>query len=202
VYFAKVGHEDGYAMKAYGEPRATASWEVFTEAAVKPAWPLTEAYDMLWNLYSDLVQEAVIYRDDIDGLSSEADLVFNSIPAKPLCTDDEHRFEAQDVVFTREEIIGVDNLIVYNGRMTEDWYRASRLFGHSTVEYAIHGPGSSVYDKARRTDAVSGYKPVRTNCNCHSEHPNVIRIGRYGRWKRGVLVNHAYYEALERVANA
>jgi len=35
-------------------------------------------------------------------------------------------------------------------------------------------------------------KPIRTSCRCF---PDVHRMGRYGKWKKGVLSHEAWEEA-------
>ena len=36
-------------------------------------------------------------------------------------------------------------------------------------------------------------KPIATNCDCF---PNVIRAGRFGTWKKGVLTHDAMFNTL------
>jgi hypothetical protein len=80
------------------------------------------------------------------------------------------------------------NTIMYNGWVSMPWHRASSLFGHESMEY---GQGRVPKDMDIESGFVHGLKPVGHNCACH---PNWLKVGRFGKWKRGVLVHHAYEE--------
>jgi len=195
--YVKVGDEKGYAQKAYGEPEAQVSWDTFVTGDY-PAWSLKKAYQKLWRRFGERVEQREVGAYDIAGLCREADLVFSTVPLPALCHEKHaHSFEGQDVIFTEEQYVRVPNLIVYNGRLTDSWYRAACLFGYCSTEYAL---GNGI-DLPRLDDLKTyrGVKPVKTDCDCHMDFPNFIRVGRFGRWRRGVLTNHAYDAAKERI---
>jgi hypothetical protein len=84
-----------------------------------------------------------------------------------------------------------ENSIVYNGDLPDTWTRASRIFGHSSIEWAGYHP-----------EAVPVRKPTQTDCNCYTGNERVLLTGRYGRWDKNALVSDTYKEvkdALQRV---
>ncbi len=196
ITYAKVGSVDGYAQKAYGEPEAQVSWDAFVTGD-RPGWPLRTAYNQLWARYQPRITKTKLEISEIEKLvrdrGEEGEAVFCSIPLKAICRDPiAHSFEAQPVMFTKEDFIRIPNMIVYNGREQDPWYRTSCLFGACSTEYAIHNGKVPVYQKL---GTRLGVKPIRNDCHCWSSYPNLIRIGRFGQWRRGVLIDHAYFNA-------
>lgn len=207
ITYAKVGSVDGYARKAYGEPEAQVSWDSFVSGD-RPGWPLREAYDELWAIYEHRILtyslQPVDLRNMLDKHPDRA--FFCSIPATMLCFDlAAHDFDFQKVVFTNEPFVAVPNMIVYNGRASDEWYRSSCLFGKCSTEYAIHDEytmegvsGSDIRTGWRGKEHREGIKPISNNCSCWSSYPNLTRVGRFGTWRRGVLVDHAYHQTKDR----
>lgn len=195
--YVKLGPVDGYARKAYGEPQAKVSWDTFVTGDY-PSWSLKDAYESLWSRFENRVEKLVIGPTDIEPIASEFDEVFCSIPAKALCCDITHSFPGQEVVFTEERFVDVDEMIIYNGRTRDPWYRAAKLFGYCSAEYAIHnGRGPNGMERTRIK--YRGVKPVSTDCNCFAHVTNFHRIGRFGRWLRGIHTDDAYRDVYERV---
>ena len=123
---------------------------------------------------------------------SGLDLLISSIPAPLLCQND-HFFEAATmyVVAGDMEADDDDNIIVYNGDPEIPWYRSSRLWRHEFLELGAEGAKQFPMSALR-----IGQKPLAHNCDCH---PAFMRVGRFGKWQRGVLVHHAYEEARDAV---
>ena len=71
--------------------------------------------------------------------------------------------------------------MVYNGDPLWTWYRASLIDGHAALESTKPFSG-----------AWSGVKPLATTCDCYRQ---IKRVGRFGRWQKGVLVHHAFAQA-------
>jgi len=205
VSFAKVGNSGGYANKVYGSYDAPCSWELF-DGSVR-AYPMLEVYQEAWRRYSPQIKERRIVSSDIAVLCDEYDLVFSSIPADRLCQNGRHQFSKTWIWSAQAGYVGVRNLIVYSGRPGDDWYRASNLFGFPQIEF----PGTVVPKKIgdqdfiwfenRRVPVYPGIKPTVTNCDCHLNLPSFERIGRFGRWKKGILVTNAYHDALNAIAD-
>lgn len=183
VRFVKVGSGAGYALKVYGDKGHPCSWPKFKEGQY-PAWDLQSVYDDLWRLYSDIFVpadvNATLARDLIDTFP----LVISSIPGRALCEDPTHMFPSR-TVWVKDEAMSMcemygDPVIVYDGRVGAigDRFRSSLIFGRASTEYARHVLG-----------AREGIKVLATDCNCLSE---IVRVGRWGEWKPGVLTHHAF----------
>lgn len=197
ISYIKLGTEDGYAQKAYGEPKAEVSWTDFAEGEY-PAWSLKDAYELLWTHFVSRIEHHEVSPPEIKSLCSRADLVFCSIRADALCTHGQHMFRGQPILVSSERQVDADEVIIYNGRERDPWYRASKLFGHHSTEYRVSAEGI-VPTSAVENKLYEGIKPVTTDCDCHTENINFVRVGRFGKWRRGVLTDHAYHEAWERV---
>lgn len=188
----KTGSAEGYAQKVYGDWRHPVSFSEF-EGGKFPAWDLRKAYDWLWTLYNLNIQDFEVDRGFLDLVASENDIVFSTIPAALLC-DGSHDFHAQqiyvlhgeDPYFTQDR-----HLMWYEGRADKDWYRFSQFGNYLSWEYS-----DRVNFQLRMPYQVTyGTKPISNNCDCLPE--NVIRLGRFGAWKKGCLTHHAYEEARE-----
>lgn len=183
ITFEKIGTREGYAAKVYGSPDAPCSWDEFPEGEVV-AYPIGAIYDRLWEKWSPEVVNEVVDAEWLRyEISSEVewDLIVSSIPAPAICHS-RHVFRHQDIYITDHAWRGVgEDTIVYNGDTADHWYRSSKLFGHEYTESTIRTP-----------TAVHGMKPLSNNCDCWQG--KVLRIGRFGKWEKGVLVHHAYEE--------
>jgi hypothetical protein len=180
----KVGTREGYARKVYGAADAPVSWDLF-KAGTTPAWSLSAAYDRLWKRYEAAINPYTIGPAELDSIVRANDIVFSSIPAWRLCTKGEqHFFNAADIwVKSKSVPMGDDSVMMYSGDPHDAWYRMSLIQNLLAVEY-----GHFV------TRAMKGSKPIATNCDCR---PEIRRIGRFGKWKKGVLTHHTYSEVLD-----
>jgi hypothetical protein len=197
ITYVKVGDMDGYAQKAYGEPAAQVSWDTFVTGEY-PAWNLQTAYEELCYRFENRITERHLEQSDIDLICQGTNgPVFSSIPLKSICKDElAHDFQGQRVIFTEEEYVKVPEMIVYNGRLNDPWYRAACLFGYCSTEYAlVPGTGWNEVPNGLKDKVVfDGIKPTMNHCNCYTKYPNFHKVGRFGQWRRGVLTNHAYEE--------
>lgn len=199
VAFAKIGDAEGYASKVYGNFGASTSWELF-DGTVR-AYPMLDVYQKAWLKYSKHIKEFRVTSADIEWLCAGHDLVLCSIPADRLCQNGRHEFSKVWIWSAQAGYVGVRNLIVYSGRVSDKWYRASNLFGFSQIEFPgtvipkqIGGQDFIWFDN-RRVPVYEGIKPTITNCDCHRHQENFWRIGRFGTWQKGVLVTNAYRDA-------
>jgi hypothetical protein len=191
IDFAKAGDAEGYAEKVYGDPDVKTSWEAH-QGTVK-AWSLRDVYDRMWEAFASEIVDRTIGPDAVEQMAESYDLVFNSIPKAALCYKN-HDFPCQKISITPESpVSGMDNFVMYNGRPSEDWYRTSCIFGEPWTEYSEARTGGPV------AGASQGFKPTANNCDCH---PDVIPIGRYGRWQRGVLLHHVQMRVSQAVEHA
>lgn len=190
VRYIKRGTRDGYAKKVYGSEDAPVSWDDF-DSGDHHAYPLRTAYEDLWQRFRARVTRRLIRPTDPGWLTTDHDLVLSSVPAPFLCLRPDHRFDSQEV-WIRVEHNGLPhNTIIYNGDESDPWYRASSLWGHESVEYS-----------RPVVESLYGAKPVHTNCRCHLQLRNFIRIGRFGKWKKGELVSGAYTDAVSAMMEA
>lgn len=157
------------------------------------AWDIRLAYNQLWDRYRNLIRaENVTPSWMMDNAMLRP--MISSIPMPSICFGN-HVFTHADIFSAGEAPeLGVwipaiqdipEDTVVCNGLAEPSWYRASRIFGRGTIEWPYlteHGYGAKVS------------KPITNSCDCW---PNVLRVGRYGKWEKGVLVHHAYEEALE-----
>jgi hypothetical protein len=179
VNFVKHGDKAGYAEKVYGSPYAHCSWDLFPEGE-RPAWSMFSLYDQLWEWYQDRIFDTMINsRMMLRILCAGFDAIISTIPAPFTCYNREHVFESQAIyVLDKTVDPSLDNAIVY---------RTSKLFGSEATESTI--PFDSAITKQLGARTSNGYKPMTTDCNCY---PNVGRVGRFGRWQKGILVHHSY----------
>lgn len=194
VEYVLQGSHDKYRAKVYEGLKVQTSTE--TLDANHEAWDIRDTYDRLWDIYHPYIIDYVLpqgLRDDmLDVVLAEADLVFSTIPAPALCRREGHQFSAQKIWAMgdapergqRVPFQCKENVVVCNGEDSPSWYRMSRVFGHTTVEW----PGGK---KPPIEGVVEVPKPIKTDCDCH---PNITRLGRYGKWEKGVLSHSAFEE--------
>lgn len=197
INYEMRGTADQYRNKVYGSDyRGTVSPEELEGHHM--GWDIRAAYDELWAVYGPYVQDQTFDRQLLNHLLTteplikEADLVISSLPANLLCMNDEHSFLGEEIYAIGDApergisspISAPPFTVVCNGEPDVSWYRTSNVFGFSTTEW----PG-------KRKPPVEGVakvvKPLKTTCTCH---PNVVRVGRYGQWKKGVLADSAFFE--------
>ena len=195
IDYVLVGTSDKYREKV-GYPSSTL---VSVEHLVgkKHAWDIRSAYDWLWDTYGEYVQpdelnpgKAWYYLDSL-----KPDVAISTIPAKMLCEKAYHSFAHINVWSSDTAITSIaDNTVICDGTIDKAWYRCSMIGGQCNTEW----PGN------RRPPLSSDHlwsvtKPIKTTCDCL---PEVHRMGRYGRWEKGVLVDDAFYRTAELIAEA
>lgn len=195
VTFHKIGDARGYASKVYGSPDAPTSWDIFPTGSF-PCWNLAHIYKRLHKRYVDDLLEVDIDGQWIDDLLRVRmyDLIISAIPAKVLCKNPLHRFPYVDVIFESHEHQDSNlgqHYIYYNGLAEDPWYRSSFIFGRGFWEYGAH---NLPFAFKLRNGAYFGIKPLDTDCDCR---PNIVRVGRFGEWKKGVLVHDAFRKTID-----
>jgi hypothetical protein len=183
VNYLLTGTSLAYKLKVYG-PKwdGTVSPEDLEET--HPGWDIRVAYDQLWSKFGDSVTQ---WEATPSGLITsidrlKPDLVVSTIPAQLLCSQG-HTFRATRIWSGDQDVASLpDNTVICNGNETPRWYRAAKIQGWSTVEWP-DGPKPPV------TPLWEVLKPTDNNCDCF---PKVVRSGRYGQWKKGVLSHETY----------
>jgi hypothetical protein len=201
----KVGRREGYAKLVYGNPEAPCSWDDI-QAGDHPAWNLQAAYNELWERYWANIVDIHVQPDDMPEILTMYDVVFSTIPAKALCQNPAHIFKSQDiwVIHGHAESFHatLGSMMYYNGYppdssvggiMGPDWYRFSQICGYQAWEYSFE---QNKYHHLKSQKLSRGTKPLDNNCDCF---PEVQRLGRFGKWKKGVLTHHAFEEAEDRM---
>jgi hypothetical protein len=183
------GSELVYSEKVYsGQQGVISSWGSL--GRLVPAWDLKKRMQQLYEaLIPDHHTSLLLRATDIEDLVAGHSGVINTAPAHHFCFGD-HMFASAGVTIIDGAADGVrDNTFIYNGRPEDKWYRSSRIFGYGFTEYPARESDPPKYKVE---------KPLETNCNCHTKHPSYRRAGRYGRWKKTVLV-HDGFETAERM---
>lgn len=194
IEYSLVGEAKGYRDKVYGNFwRGEVSPEVLRTEHM--AWDIRRAYAALWDMYEPAIEDVEVRPIDVHEIMQGYDLVINSIPAPSVCHG-AHRFDAQAIIAAGDAPdLGIDigsmyrcddNKVVCNGDPEVAWYRKSRIFGHTTVEWP------EAIGRVPITSAATVRKPLWTDCDCW---PGMVKVGRFGRWKKGVLSHTAFSSA-------
>lgn len=190
-----------YLRKVYGATwDGTISPEMYNPGQL--AYDLREVYTHLLGIYGHRVVDWEYWPA---GLATYANdprwCVINTIPRRVLCLDrKQHSFVSTDIwamgdmpeIGLNSPVKVEENTIVYNGNENPTWYRASRIFGCSTVEW----PGWMPQPPLRGVARVQ--KPLSTTCTCW---PTVAHVGRYGAWRKGVLLHNVYDDTISALRN-
>lgn len=194
VRYELNGTPTAYRRKVYGNAwdKAVSPEDLVGEA---DAWDIREAYDWLWDTYGSYVTPVTFdSARDVDALLShwKPQITISTIPAQLLCLE-RHEFKFETIYSTDRSVLPKergDNLVVCDGTDDVGWYRAARIHGHETVEWPAK-PGDP---KPPFKPMWEVPKPLSTTCDCMND---VLRMGRYGRWQKGVLSHEAFYQTAD-----
>ena len=201
VAYRLQGTSDDYRRKVYGPMwDGTVSPEDLEES--HPAWDLRETYHRLWDDFGSEVEEMLMDPAGMSFLTSgntrygKFDLIISSIPKPAVCPKG-HQFKSAQIWAAGEAPeLGItlpykcpEFTVICNGDDEPSWYRMSNIYGRTTVEWPewIRPPLPHV---------ASVIKPLENNCDCW---PDVLHVGRYGKWEKGVLTHNAYEDVVNRV---
>lgn len=204
VFYYLLGSPGEYRAKIYG-PNSTVEVSPDTLDEDHLAWDIRKAYDRLWAKWGREVIDVSLNADNVAQMVADMPgdgFIFSTVPARYLCKHpDRHGFRSEYVwavgdapergIFApRLEQVDPGS-VVCNGREAPRWYRASDVFDYRTVEWpdGVKPP----FEGVTRIE-----KPLDTNCDCY---PQVHRLGRFGKWKKGVLSDSAYHEAFKILNN-
>lgn len=201
VRYLLNGSGEQYREKVYGAAWGGAvSPDEYGPQQEHQAWDLRAAYDKLWKRWSARIVPAHLDPVYARALSNDRHvLVLSTVPLPVLCSDPEqHKFHTQDIwamgTAPGNELPyrAPENTVECNGHDSPRWYRAATVFGHSTLEWpaGVKPPVSGV---------ASVRKPLKTDCDCW-QGKSWHRLGRYGQWRKGVLVHQAYDQTVKVLA--
>lgn len=206
VRFHKVGTGADYANKVYGRSDAPTSWTIFPEG-IFPIWNMGHIYKHLFRYWKRSMKYINLDARSLDGLEASSDtfpLIISAIPAPVLCHDRTHQFPSVRVMFAPHNFYDPnlgDNYIYYSGDPVDPWYRSSFIFGTGWWEFG-YKEGRRMMLSRHHEGIFEGIKPLDTTCTCR---PRIVRVGRFGEWKKGRLVHHAFLktnDALEVASHA
>jgi hypothetical protein len=192
VNFLYSGTPQGYKEKVYGtDPNHQPSFVSFDNLKTsQPAWNLCAIYDYLWESFGERSNQVHINHEWLEENKDSFEAIISTIPALHLCRSmGQHVFVSQEVFigdFCMKEKLP-DNTVYYEGTREISWTRCSRLFGIGGTEW------SPAFTPRPPYQVVSVRKPIRMNCDCY---PEVIKVGRYGAWKKGELTHDAFFKSL------
>lgn len=186
----KRGDAEGYAEKVYGEKEHPTSWQKY-EQGVHMIWNMRAAYDRLWAEYHNQIQNVEITPAGLEDMAKQ-EFVVSTIPKIATCPDPEdYDWHSQDVwIQYGERVRGCEAnpmTFIMSGEPWDSWYRQSNLFGWQGIEYSHLVPGS-----------VKIKKPVSTT---YPGVPGVLHMGRYGEWRKDVLIHDVFWRLSEVLAN-
>lgn len=190
----RYGVPERYAQRVYQDASMPTSWA--KAQPVVEAWDLREAYENAWKRFEGDIMDTPIDADTIDELSSNFDLVISTIPAWSICRSSRHNFPSLPIMVKKSVEFQIEefdveksfvNWVIYNGTTEGIWYRCSTINGFESTESQAHPA------LAEEGGWDLGFKILDTDCDCH---PNLVKTGRMGKWKRGVLTHHAFEDTL------
>lgn len=179
----QLGHAHLYAEKVYGDASIKTSWPAIRQ--MHKAWNLRKVYNRLWSDWSSKINTSIVDSPLLESLAEEYKQVFLGIPAYTVCKC-LASFPSMSYALVEKTPRDpwMDNIVIYNGRESDDWYRYSSIEGHQWMEFNEQSCPSVL-----RAAAVMGLKPMGTECRC-CEELDVVRIGRPATWDRKVLLHH------------
>lgn len=201
VYQLQGGTHEDYRRKVYGhEYGGSVSTQEFGEP--HDAWDIRATYNLLWQLYFERIKAAEWNAQNTHVLTEAIvvgyDMVISSLPRPVLCHNRTvHQFASKKIwaigdapergQFVPKELRAKEMSVICEASPEVGWYRASTIFGYSTVEWATP-----------RKPPISGIaevtKPLLHDCDCW---PRIRHVGRYGHWQKGVLSHTAYFDTLD-----
>lgn len=201
VKYNLVGSPEEYRSKVYGD-----SWDGTISAEdleyTHWAWDIRSAYQRLWELYSDDIHHCEIRnirQVEQDCRLSGYDVVLSTVPRKVWALPSDVFVSTKVWAIGDAPDIGQrvpfhpaeDNTIICDGTDMVSWYRLSRVFGYTTIEWPGH-----------KRPPVEGIAPVEKPLGHNSEQAaDFIHLGRYGKWQKGVLTTDAFNEAMKALAS-
>lgn len=198
VNYRLDGTSNGYRDKVYGQDyRGTVSPEDLIGKHM--AWDLRSTYNALWEHNGrDVHALDVSVPGALAELRRSAEVILSTIPAPMLCEKpDVHKFTWQ-TVWAMGDAPGIQEVpvqvpeftVICNGADTPAWYRAANVYGYKTVEWPVHR-------KPPIPEVTQVRKPLLMSCDCNGD---IIRFGRYGAWKKGILVSDVVTAVLEELS--
>lgn len=205
------GDAETYMEKVYGERGAPfVSFSSVEDGNVQQAWNMVGVYDRLWDFWSASMNQQQVTPMWLHEHMDDFAFVVSAIPKTALCWSHSpitpiygegierpqgigmyHSFTEQEVFIAPTCVEPLpDDTVLYDGTLDRSWYRSSNLFGVQGTEWSAGSRRPPI------PNLVSIKKPLATTCDCF---PDVVHVGRYGRWQKGVLVHDAFEATVRRL---
>lgn len=195
VHTLRYGLPERYAKRVYNDASRVTSWANVERE--KRVWDLRQVYQNAWDQFEGVIADMPVDSPTVDELASQFDLVISTVPAWSICGSGRHHFPSVPIMVKPEINMQIGtypedgNFVIYNGTIEGLWYRCSQINGFQSTECVAHpallGQG---YDL--------GFKIQDTDCDCH---PNVVKVGRMGKWMSGVLTHHAFEDTMTAISD-
>jgi len=202
ITYRRSGSALWYEEKAYGDGARPSfvSFDGVTDGMTQLGWNLRGLYDRLWDQYAaNSITETELSPRKLQEIIDDKlfSLVVSSIPLTHLCkkpqmtTPGGHRFTQQAIMIHPGVCHGgnAENTIWYDGNSDVSWYRSSNLFGVASTEWGVGMAARLPYNIE---SFVRVQKPVSHQCDCWEDSDKLIKVGRFGRWQKGVLTHDAF----------
>lgn len=195
-----VGEETGYKHKVYGLSEVPfVSVRNVRDGQVVGVWSIQRAYDRLWDDIAGGGSSLHLGNVTPEWLADEIESgrwahIVSTIPKTAVCIaragygDKPHSFVSQAIKIANECMLNYDSTeshIWYDGTQNVSWYRTSQIFGVGSTEW-----GNDFAERNLPYKTVPVRKPVSTDCTCFMG--KVLFTGRFGAWRKGLLVHHAF----------
>lgn len=195
VTYHLEGSPEGYRRKVYGD-----SWD----GTVSPedlnhdhyAWDIRSTYDKMWRAYEDEIVQTDFFSESVStNVNWQChDIVISTVPRKIWAHPGD--------VFASQKVWAIgdapelgqkapfepkqDNLIICDGTSEIGWYRLSKVFNYTTVEWPFDR-------KPPIANVGLVEKPLWHNSTAASDF---VHLGRYGAWEKGVLTTDVFRQAM------
>lgn len=191
VQYVRMGTAEGYAEKVYGDAARYTGWDNYR--ALYPSWNVIKAYDALWDRYEpEIICWTMRTQEDIRHVADLYSRIISTLPQPVLCRNPNHKFEGVPYWIKPLPTPEVDrghDIVIYNGRLDDLWYRYSVLGDRCSIETC-----TCPSDNWAAEGWIMGTKAVSNDCDCWSY---IHRVGRWAEWRHGVLLHHVYHKVKE-----
>lgn len=194
------GTPEEYRHKVYGP-----SWDGQTSPEDYEgdhyAWDLRAAYEKLWDMYSDSIEDVEIQPmlNRHTTWRTGHDLVISTIP-RTVWDSNIHNYRVSYIWAlgdAEHERVFLHRpppfTVLCDGTKETAWYRVSNIFGYCTMEWPQwwNRPYASVTPPARGASRVA--KPLEYT---GSAARDIIHLGRYAQWQKGVLTSDVFRDSM------
>lgn len=170
-------------------PTPEQQWNQFAEFGEPSDPPYPDEYVMeeINGQFYDLIISTVprnIWRREGDEFIFSEGWALGDAPERGILVED-----ILDQISGEKEYLP-DNTIICDGTAEVPWTRLSRVHGYTTVEWPHHIP--QPHPKASMVVKPLSYTPGTRQQPVPSD--SWLHVGRYGEWKKGVVVTDAYHQ--------